>query len=185
MNKTLTRILSIALCLMVLGGSLSAGAEPGYKKEIIIGLANVFTTMDEKEGAATGHWGMEQCVRRTNHPTDLDQLFRLAKAYGSEFGLTVETREQLTVLVPMLQGQDSFQRYEWMSRRIEEVPGKIDVEQAVKILATGPVYCDATLHSWVFDPKNRAAYLSIAGYNPPVTATDRPFTKIDLTEWFK
>lgn len=46
MNKTLTRILSIALCLMVLGGSLSAGAEPGYKKEIIIGLANVFTTMD-------------------------------------------------------------------------------------------------------------------------------------------
>lgn len=160
-------------------------APDGRALETDAKYCNVFTPMDEKEGAATGHWGMEQCVRRTNHPTDLDQLFRLAKAYGSEFGLTVETKEQLTVLVPMLQGQDSFQRYEWMSRRVEEVPGKIDVEQAVKILATGPVYCDATLHSWVFDPTNHAAYLSIAGYNPPVTATDRPFTKIDLTEWFK
>lgn len=46
MKKTLARILSLALCLMMLGGSLVVQAEPNYKEEIIIGLANVFTTMD-------------------------------------------------------------------------------------------------------------------------------------------
>jgi len=145
---------------------------------------NVFAPMDPKETEQTGHWGMADCVRRTNHPIEIDQLFRLAKAFGDKFKLTVTDKEQIPLLVPMLQTQDSWQRYEWMSRRIESMPGKVDIEQAVRILSTGPVYDDATLHSWVMDPKNSAIYASNAGANPPVTATDMPFTKIDLTPWF-
>lgn len=145
----------------------------------------VFKPMDEKETEATGHWGMVDSVRRTNHPIGMDQLVRLGKTYGERFGLTVENADQVTMLVPLLQTQDSWQRYEWLSRRIEDLPGKIDVPEAVKILSTGPVYCDVTLHAWVFDPVKNAAYVANAGGNPPVTATDRPFTKIDLTDWMK
>jgi hypothetical protein len=145
---------------------------------------NVFTPMDPKETELTGHWGMEQCVRRTNHPVDIDQLFRLAKAFGDEFKLTVTEKEQIPLLIPMLKTQDSWQRYEWLSRSVEGLAGKIDIEQAIRILSTGPVYDDATLHSFVMDPKNKTAYVANAGDNPPVTATDRPFTKIDLSQWF-
>jgi hypothetical protein len=145
---------------------------------------NVFTAMDPKETGQTGHWGMVDCVRRTNHPVEIDQFFRLAKAFGDKFGLTVTDKEQIPLLIPVLQTQYSWQRYEWMSRRVESMPGKIDVEQAIRILSTGPVYDDATLHSWVMDPKNKTIYAANAGDNPPVTATDRPFTKIDLGQWF-
>ena len=141
---------------------------------------NVFTAMDPKESDLTGHWGMVDCVRRTNHPVDIDQLFRLAHAFGDKFKLTVDSKDQIPLLVPLMQTQDSWQRYEWLSRRVESLPGKIDIEQAIRILSTGPVYDDATLHSWVMDPKNKTIYAANAGNNPPVTATDRPFTKYRL-----
>ncbi len=145
---------------------------------------NVFTPMDPKETDLTGHWGMVDCVRRTNHPVDIDQLFRLAHAFGDEFKITVENREQIPLLIPLLKTQNSWERYEWLSKSIEGQPGKIDVEQAIRILSTGPVHSDATLHSWVMDPKNKTVYVANAGDNPPVTATDRSFTKIDLSPWF-
>ena len=53
------------------------------------------------------------------------------------------------------------------------------------MLANKPVGNNATLHSCVFDPKNQAVYVAIAGSNPPLTASQRPYTKIDLKEWFK
>ena len=93
--------------------------------------------------------------------------------------------DQITLLVPVLQQQNTWQRYEWLSRRVADLEGKIDVEQAVRILATGPVHADNTLHSFVFDPKNQDAWIAIAGNNPPVTATDTPFTRVNLSEWFK
>jgi hypothetical protein len=59
------------------------------------------------------------------------------------------------------------------------------VPEALQLLANGPVKNNGTLHSWVFDPKNQTAYVAIAGSNPPTTATNRIFTKIDLAPWFK
>ena len=115
-----------------------------------------------------------------------EQLLRLAKKYGKEeLGLEITEPDQITLLVPVLQQQNTWQRYEWLSRRIEDLPGKIDVEQAIRILATGPVHADNTLHSFVFDPKNHDAWIAIAGNNPPVTATDTPFTRVHLEKWFK
>ncbi len=161
------------------------GKRDGRALETDAKYCTEFTTMDPKETDATGHWGMAECVRRTNHPVGMDQLLRLSKAYGDKIGVTVETSEQLTLMAPLLKEQDSWQRYEWLSRAVEAQPGKIDAVGAVKILATGPVYCDATLHSFVFDPSAQTAWVAIAGNNPPVTATDMPFTKLVLTEWFK
>ncbi len=145
----------------------------------------VFKPMDPKETEATGHWGMEDAVRRTNHPIGIEQLLRLAKAFGHEYNISVESSDDVTALVPLLHGQDSWQRYEWMSKEIERQPGAIDVREAIQILSTGPVYCDVTLHAFVFDPSNQVAYVANAGNNPPVTATDRPFTRIELGPWFK
>lgn len=144
-----------------------------------------FKPMDPKENEETGHWGMVDCVRRTNHPTAMDQLMRLALAFGPKFNINVETEEDLKALLPVLKTQNSYMRYEWLSTEIERQAGAIDVKEAIQILATGPVYGDATLHSWVCDPSNKTIYVANAGNNPPVTATDRPFTRVDLTEWFK
>jgi len=115
----------------------------------------------------------------------MDQLMRLALAFGPEFNINVETEEDLKALMPVLKTQNSFMRYEWLSTEIERQAGAIDIKEAIQILATGPVYGDATLHSWVCDPSNKTIYVANAGNNPPVTATDRPFTRVDLTEWFK
>ncbi len=145
----------------------------------------VFAPMDPKETDETGHWGMEDAVRRTNHPVGLDQLMRLALAFGHEFGVDIQSVEDLQALMPVLHTQNSWLRYEWMSKEIERQPGAIDVREAIQILSTGPVYCAVTLHAFVADPSNNAIYVANAGNNPPVTATDRPFTRIDLTEWFK
>jgi len=61
----------------------------------------------------------------------------------------------------------------------------MDVPEALQLLCNGPVLNDATLHSWVFDPKNAAAYVANAGNNPPVTAAKRAYTRIDLREWLR
>lgn len=144
----------------------------------------VFAPMDEKETEATGHWGMVDCVRRTNHPVGMAQLLRLGKAFGERYGLTVTSEDDIKALVPLLQTQDTWLRYETISREIEKRPAKVSVKEAVRILATPPVYQDNTLHSTVFDPSNKTVYVANAGNNPPVTATDRPFTRIDLSAWF-
>ena len=144
----------------------------------------VFAPMDEKETAKTGHWGMEDMVRRTNHPVGREQLLRLGIGMGEEFGLTITEDTDIEMLLPLLTGQDSWKRYECLSREIEKQPGKVDIVQALQLLATPPVYNKDTLHSMVFDPKNNTLYVANAGNNPPVTATDRPYTRIDLSPWF-
>lgn len=145
----------------------------------------VFEPMDAKENERNGHWGMEDAVRRTNHPAGMAQLLRLGIGMGEEFGLTITSEADIETLLPILKENDSWKRYECLSREIEKRPGKIDVQEALQILATEPVYNKATLHSMVFDPKNNTLYVANAGNNPPVTATDRPYTRIDLGPWFK
>jgi hypothetical protein len=128
---------------------------------------------------------MEHAVRRPPHPNGMEPWLRLAKAFGHESGLSVGSDDDIKLLKPLLFEQNSWKRYEWLSKEIERRPGAIDVREAIQILATGPVYGDDTLHSFVCDPKNNAIYVANAGNNPPVTATDRPFTKINLETWFK
>ncbi len=144
-----------------------------------------YKPMDPAENKETLHWSMEDAVRRTNHPVSKGQLLDLAKIYGPQIGITVETWEQLKIVLPMLKSQDTFQRYEWLGNEIQARPKGVDIKEAIQILANGPVYCDVTLHAFVFDPTNQTAYVANAGNNPPTTATDRSFTKIDLKEWFK
>ena len=88
-------------------------------------------------------------------------------------------------MMPRLRAQDSYKRYDYLGKEIQKAEKRIDVPEAIEILINGPVYCDVTLHSWVFDPTNGCMYLSNAGNNPPVTACDRPYTKIDLSAWMK
>ena len=142
----------------------------------------VFAPMDPKETEATGHWAMPDAVRRTNHPIGEAQLMKLAKVYGPEIGLNIT---DLSMAIPLLKLQNTWQRYDWLGKQIQARPKGIDVEQALQLLANGPVRNDETLHSWVFDPKNKVAYVSVAGNNPPVTATSRPYTRIDLKQWFE
>lgn len=145
----------------------------------------VYAPMDPKETEETGHWAMEDAVRRTNHPIGKEKLVGLAKVYGPQMGLQVETWEQMKAILPMLKMQNTWQRYDWLGKQIQVRPGGMDVKEALQLLSNGPVFNNDTLHSFVFDPKNQVAYVAIAGNNPPVTATKRPFTKIDLKEWFK
>ncbi len=144
----------------------------------------VYKPMDPKETMETLHWGIEDGVRRTNHPVCKEQMLDLVKHFGAEFGVKAETWEQLKFMLPILKKQNSYHRYEFLGKAVTAEPGAVDVQRALEILANGPVYCDVTLHAFVFDPKNETAYVSNAGFNPPVTATDRPFTKIDLSAWF-
>ncbi|MCA1902750.1 MAG: C45 family autoproteolytic acyltransferase/hydrolase [Candidatus Hydrogenedens sp.] len=145
----------------------------------------VYTDNDPKESEETLHWSIIDAVRRTNHPINKDGLLDLAKHYGPEFNIKVENWEQLKLILPLLKSQDSFQRYDWLGKQITKTEKSVDIRKAIDMLANGPVFGDDTLHSFVFDPKNQVAYVSNAGNNPPVTATRRPFTKIDLKPWFK
>lgn len=145
----------------------------------------VYTDSDSKESEETMHWSIPDAVRRTNHPVNKDGLLDLALKYGSEYGIKVENWEQLKLVLPLLRNQDSYQRYDWLGKQITKKEKAVDVRRAIDMLANGPVFGDATLHSFVFDPQNQVAYVAIAGNNPPVTATRRAFTKIDLKEWFK
>ncbi|MFA7693461.1 MAG: C45 family peptidase [Candidatus Hydrogenedentales bacterium] len=145
----------------------------------------VYGPEDEKENERTGHWGMKDMVRRTNHPVGMDQLLRLGIAMGEEFNITISSESDVETLLPLLKGQNTWQRYECISKEIEKRAGAVDVKEAIEMLAITPVYNDATLHSMVFDPTNNVVYVANAGNNPPVTATDRPYTRIDLNPWFK
>jgi hypothetical protein len=81
--------------------------------------------------------------------------------------------------------QNTWQRYDWMGKMIQALEKQLDVGQALQLLANGPVRNDATLHSWVFDPKYKTVYVANAGIDPPVTATKQPYVRIDLAPWFK
>jgi hypothetical protein len=142
----------------------------------------VFAPKDPNEGPGTASWSMEDAVRRTNHPCGMTHIVKLVDRYGPQFGID---RDHLEAAIPLLQMQNTWQRYDWLGKQIQARPKKIDVPEALQLLSNGPVKNDATLHSWVFDPKNQVAYVAIAGNNPPVTATSRTYTRIDLKPWFK
>ena len=146
---------------------------------------NVYAPLDPKENEETLHYSLEDAVRRTNHPVAKDTLLELAIAFGDKFGFDVENWEQLKAMMPLLRAQDSYQRYDYLGKEIQKAEKRIDAPEAIEILINGPVYCDVTLHSWVFDPSNKCIYLSNAGNNPPVTACDRPYTKIDVSAWMQ
>jgi predicted choloylglycine hydrolase len=152
--------------------------------EVDAKTCEVYGPMDPKENESTGGWAMPDAVRRTNHPISGEQLLKLAKVYGPKIGLQITEMDQLQLAIPFLKMQNTWQRYDWLGKQIEAQPGKIDVQQALQMLVNGPVFSEDTLHSWVFDPKNQTAYVANAGNNPPVPASRRPYTKIDLTEWF-
>jgi len=145
----------------------------------------VYTDSDPKESEETVHWSIPDAVRRTNHPIGKEGLLDLARHYGPKFNINVKTWEELKLILPLLKSQDSFQRYDWLGKQITKAEKSIDIRRAIDMLANGPVFGDDTLHSFVFDPKEQVAYVSVAGNNPPVTATRRPFTKVDLKQWFK
>ena len=149
--------------------------------EVDAKVCDVYAPMDPKEGAQTGHWAMPDAVRRTNHPIGEALLMKLASVYAPRLNIEIP---DVATAIPLLKMQNTWQRYDWLGKQIQARPGGTDVEQALQLLANGPVRNDATLHSWVFDPKNQVAYVAVAGNNPPVTATSRPYTRIDLAPWF-
>ncbi len=153
--------------------------------EVDAKACEVFGPSDPKENEETGHWSMPDAVRRTNHPISATQLLKLAQAVGPKMGLNITTMEQLPAAVFILKLQNTWQRYDWLGKQIQAKPKGMDIKEALQLLANGPVFNDDTLHSWVFDPKNKTAYVAVAGSNPPLTATRRPFTRIDLSPWFK
>jgi hypothetical protein len=142
----------------------------------------VFAPNDPTENKETGHWSMPDAVRRTNHPISIKLIPKLVGVFGPQFGIDpAKWREAL----PLLFLQNTWERYDWLGKQIQARPGGMDIPEALQLLANGPVKNSDTVHSWVFDPKNKTAYVAIAGGNPPVTASARAYTKIDLTEWFK
>lgn len=154
----------------------------GRAIELDAASCEVYAPMDPKEGEATGHWAMEDAVRRTNHPIGVDKLNNLVARYAKRQGIQIESLE---MAIPLLQQQNTWQRYDWLGKQIQARPKRMDVPQALELLANGPVNADSTLHSWVFDPKNHAAYVAVAGWNPPAPAWSRAYTKIDLSQWFE
>lgn len=142
----------------------------------------VYAPMDPNEGEQTGHWAMEDAVRRTNHPIGLEKLKKLAARFAQRQGIPIP---DIQATIPLLKQQNTWQRYDWLGWQIQARPAGMDVPQALQLLANGPVKSGSTLHSWVFDPKNKAAYVAIAGSNPPAPAWSRTYTRIDLAQWFK
>ncbi|MCX5757605.1 MAG: C45 family autoproteolytic acyltransferase/hydrolase, partial [Candidatus Hydrogenedentes bacterium] len=143
-----------------------------------------FGPMDPKETEETGHWAMEDAVRRTNHPIGMSQLRKLAIRFGAQFGIDPDN---IKAAIPLLKLQNTWQRYDWLGKQIMARPGQMDVTEAVQLLANKPVggKDTKTLHSFVFDPSRKTAYVAVAAANPPVPAPLTQFVKIDLTEWFK
>jgi hypothetical protein len=146
---------------------------------------DVFTAMDERENVPNFHAALPDAVRRANHPVRLQRMLMLIKAIGPGLGLKIDSVAQLQAVLPLLKMQNSYQRYDWLGKQIEGRPKGIDVPQALQLLSNGPVLQQNTLHSWVFDPKNQAAYVAVAGNHPPLTASRCPYTCIQLREWFR
>lgn len=161
------------------------GKIPGARAlEVDAADCTVFGPMDPKEGKETGHWAMEDAIRRTNHPIGMAQLRKLATRFGAQYGIDAD---HIQAAIPLLQLQDTWQRYDWLGKRIMERPGQMGPVDAMCLLANKPVGGDTTdtLHSFVFDPFRKTAYVAVAATNPPVPAPLTQFVRIDLTEYFK
>jgi predicted choloylglycine hydrolase len=143
---------------------------------------DVFTAMDPKENGETGHRTMPDAVRRTNHPCGMTKIRKVVALYGPRFGIPTDN---IPAVVPVLKQQNTWQRYDFLGKQIEAHAGIMDVFEALQLIVTSPVGNGSALHSWVFDPKNRVAYVSNAGSDPPLTATSRPYTRIDVSPWFQ
>jgi len=162
---------------------LADGKKPDARAiELDAASCEVYKPMDPNEGEQTGHWAMQDAVRRTNHPIGIKKLEKLVARYAKARGLEIENLE---MAIPLLKTQNTWERYDWLGKQIQARPAKMDVPQALELLANGPVNAGNTLHSCVFDPKNQTAYVAIAGWDPPAPAWSRQYTKIDLSQWFK
>lgn len=147
---------------------------------------DVFVPADPGENESLGHRSLPDVVRRTNHPCGEGQMKKIGMAYARRSGLDIPDWETgKPIALALLKQENTYHRYVWLSEQIEAMPKGIGVEEALQLLANGPVLCDNTLHSWVFDPAKTAMYVSIAGWNPPVTATKRTYTRINLSKWFE
>ena len=154
--------------------------------EVDAETCEIFGPMDTKEEVETGHAPLPDAVRRTNHPCGGAILKKIAGMYAKKMGIDLEPFEAVRPLVKsFMTSRDSWQRYSWLGEQIRAKPEGIGVKEALELLANGPVKCGATLHSWVFDPKNHAAYVANAGTNPVRTASERPYVRIDLEKWFE
>ena len=153
--------------------------------EVDYGTVDVFTPSDPHETPEMGHEPIPDAIRRTNHPCGEIQQRKLVEAMGSEIGIDGSNWESAKPLTKaFLQQQNTFHRYLWLGEQIQARPHAVDVETALALLANGPVAAGNTLHSFVFDPGNRVAYIANAAINPPVTAWKTTYTKLDLSAWF-
>ncbi len=152
-------------------------------------IKNIYTDNDPKENEETRHYSLPDMIRRTNHPVSKDGLVALAKRVGPLLKppLNVQNWEQFRLIIGIFTNHNTYQRYDWIGKQFQERDGKgpITVQTLLELLANGPVFNSDTLHSCVFDPEDLVIYVSIAGNNPPLTATRRPYTKIKLTDWLK
>jgi len=153
--------------------------------EVDKNTVDVFTPEDSHETPDMGHKPLPDAIRRTNHPCGETQQKKVVKAMGPKIGIDGNDWEKAKPLVKaFLEGQNTFHRYVWLGEQIEARPGAVDVETALGLLANGPVAADNTLHSFVFDPSNKTAYIANAAVEPPVTAWKTGYTKLDLSQWF-
>lgn len=154
--------------------------------EVDAKTCEVYAPLDPKEEAETGHSPLADAIRRTNHPCGGEPLKKVAGIYARKLGLKMPEWEAARPLVKAYLSQgNSWRRYHWLGERIRSMPGGIGVEEAVELLGSGPVKCGATLHSCVFDPVGRTAYVSNAGVDPKKTASEMPYIRIDLKKWFE
>ncbi|HOV33889.1 MAG TPA: C45 family autoproteolytic acyltransferase/hydrolase [Candidatus Hydrogenedens sp.] len=151
-------------------------------------IKNVYEANDPKENEETKHYALPDMIRRTNHPASKEGLVALARRVGPLLKppLKVESWDQFRLVLVLFTNHNTYQRYDWLGKQFQTQEGKgpITVQTALEWLANGPVLNPETLHSCVFDPKNLIVYASIAGNNPPVTASHRTYTKIDMKQWF-
>jgi len=153
--------------------------------EVDASACDVFSPMDPMESRETGHSPFPDGVRRTNHPCGDGQLEKVASMLAGSRGIDLPAWEAARPLVAdYLERSDSWQRYDWLGRQIGSLPGRIDAKEALRLLANGPVRCNATLHSVVLDPRGRIAYISNAGVDPVKSAWRLPYLRIDFTAWF-
>ncbi|HOX40511.1 MAG TPA: C45 family autoproteolytic acyltransferase/hydrolase [Candidatus Brocadiia bacterium] len=143
----------------------------------------IFGPMDKKENKSTLSTPMPDCVRRTNHPCGDKHFKKMIARMGKAYGVTPENYR---LAMPLLMGQDSWIRYDWLRRKMSEREGKMDPQACLELLCNGQVYGTDTLQSCVFDPKHNLVWVAEAQFTPKeVTAMDREYTKIDLAPWFK
>lgn len=153
--------------------------------EVDAAACEVFAPMDPAENRRTGHSPLPDLVRRTNHPCGDRHLKKAAAMHAKAAGQEMpEWDAALPLVSAYLRETDSWQRYDWLGRQIGSLPGKVDRKEALRLLTNGPVRCNATLHSVLFDPRGKTVYVSNAGVDPVCSAWKLPYLRIDLASWF-